>query len=113
MAENVTSYGGVLYSESEFQQPNREQVRVTRWLEAGCAGTYGTIVEPCAYTQKFPIAHMHYWYGRGFSLGESVYMAVQNPYQGVTAGDPMCAPYAAPCDVSVGGITGFQWLRER
>ena len=108
LAEHVTSYGGVLYSESEFRQPGSEQDRDTRWLEAGCAGTYGAVTEPCTYTQKFPIAHMHYWYGRGFSLGESVYMAVQNPYQGVMAGDPMCAPYAAPCAVSIGGITNSQ-----
>ncbi len=25
-----------------------------RWLEAGATGSYGTVVEPCAITQKFP-----------------------------------------------------------
>lgn len=107
-AEHLTSYGGVLYNESEFQQPNREQDRALSWIEAGCAGSYGTIVEPCAYTNKFPRAQLHYWYGRGFSLGESLYMSVQNPYQGVAAGDLLCSPYAVPCTVTVGGLSSGQ-----
>ena len=104
-AEHATSYGGVLYDESEFQQPAREQERILRWTEAGCAGSFGTVVEPCAYTSKFPRAQLHYWYGRGFSLGESLYMSVQNPYQGVAVGDLLCSPYAVPFSVVVSGLS--------
>jgi hypothetical protein len=28
-----------------------------RWLEAGVTASYGTVTEPCASAEKFPLAH--------------------------------------------------------
>lgn len=86
-ADHLTSYGGIL------DGPNF-QTRILDWLKAGAAGSYGTVVEPCAYTEKFPDALIYHWYERGFSLGESLYMSVSHPYQGLFVGDPLVAPYA-------------------
>ena len=101
IAEHLTSGGGWIL------EPN-DQTNILRWLEAGAVGTYGTVNEPYALTNKFPEPRIHFWYGRGFSLGESYYMAVQNPYQGLHVGDPLCAPYAVPSAVSVAGVTNTE-----
>ncbi len=108
IGEHLTSYGGVLYGEAEFQQPAANQDRALSWLSEGAAGSYGTIVEPCVYTQKFPNARLHYWYARGFNLGESFYMSVRNPYQGIVVGDLLCAPYGVPPTVTVAGLASNQ-----
>ena len=100
-AEHLTSYGGYLYE----PKPETIQMSVLNWLRDGFSGTYGTVVEPCAYTNKFPSPRIHYWYARGFSLGESMWMSVQHPYQGVFVGDPLCAPYAVTSSVAWLGLT--------
>jgi len=61
-------------------------------------------LEPCAYTNKFPNARLHYWYGRGFNMAESYWMSVRNPYEGVFIGDPLCQPYARASQVAVAGL---------
>jgi uncharacterized protein (TIGR03790 family) len=48
VADHLTSYGG--------QVPTSGQMSILRWLEAGATASYGTVVEPCNYTQKFPAA---------------------------------------------------------
>ena len=98
IAEHLTSYGGVLFEPCG-------QSSILKWISAGCAGSYGAVVEPCAYWEKFPDARMHYWYARGFSLGESFWMSVRNPYQGVFVGDPLCRPFAVPSEVAINGIS--------
>lgn len=102
IGDHLTSYGGFLYD------PDPGHMSVVEWLKAGCAGSYGTVIEPCLYTNKFPLSRVHYWYGRGFSLGEAYFMAVRNPYQGVVVGDPLCQPYAVQPHLSVAGITSNQ-----
>lgn len=100
LAEHLTSFAGRL-----FDWPAGDyQTRILRWLEAGAAGAYGTIIEPYALINKFPDPRIHYWYGRGFSLGESYFMAIHNPYQGVLVGDALCSPYAVRPFVSVSGV---------
>ena len=103
LGEHVTSYGGFLHESSG-------QMSILEWIQAGCVGSYGTVVEPCADTNKFPDPRLHYWYARGFNMGESFYMAVRNPYQGVVVGDPLYAPYAVRPQVSVSGVTNGQWV---
>ncbi|MCS6771435.1 MAG: TIGR03790 family protein [Kiritimatiellae bacterium] len=93
-ADHLTSYGGIL------DEPH-PHTRILEWIRAGAAGSYGTVVEPCAYTEKFPDALIYHWYERGFSLGESLYMSVSHPYQGLFVGDPLTAPYAKPSTVTV------------
>ena len=99
LGDHMTSYGGYL-----FDHPGTNRISILDWIEAGCAGTYGTVVEPCNYTSKFPQARVHYWYARGFSMGEAYTMSVQAPYQGILVGDPLCQPYARPPRVQVTGL---------
>lgn len=96
LADHVTSFGGVLYDSS--------QMSILEWLEAGCVGSYGTVVEPCNYTNKFPRALLHAYYARGFSMGEAYTMSVRNPYMGIWVGDPLCAPYAIAPTVGIVGL---------
>jgi len=91
-AESLTSYGGYLFE----AKPETVQMSIIEWLRYGFSGSYGTVVEPCANTNKFISPRFHYWYARGFSMGESQWMSVRNPYQGIYVGDPLCAPYANP-----------------
>ncbi len=97
LADHLTSFGGFLFDSL--------QTSILDWIAAGAGGTYGTVVEPCAITNKFPQARLHFWYARGFNLGESYYMSVQNPYQGIVLGDPLTAAYAAPPVAQVDGLT--------
>ncbi len=101
IAHHLTSFGGVLYELSG-------QESIIRWLDAGCIGSYGTVMEPCSYSNKFPQARIQFWYGRGFNMGESYWMSVQSPYQGVVVGDPLCAPYAYRPAVAVSGLASNQ-----
>ena len=107
LGDHLTSYGGCLYDTQEAYGDSG-QMSLLEWIRVGCVGSYGTVVEPCAYTNKFPEPRLHYWYARGFNMGESYWMAVQNPYQGVVVGDPLCEPYAVPPLVSVGGLVSNQ-----
>ena len=102
IGEHVTSFGGRLFESS--------QMSIHQWIRYGCSGSYGTVTEPCNYTQKFPETQYHYWYARGFSLGESLFMSIENPYEGLVVGDPLCAPYASPPEVSIIGITAEQTI---
>ncbi len=97
LADHLTSFGGYLF-DSDWQ------MSILTYLAAGAAGSYGTVVEPCAYPQKFPQARVHHWYGRGFNLAESYTMAVEYPHQGVIVGDPLTAPYAVSPTVLVTGL---------
>ncbi len=93
-ADHLTSFGGRL------DNPGG-QTLILDWLKAGAAGSYGTVVEPCAYTVKFPDPLIYARYERGFTLGESLYMSVAYPYQGLFVGDPLAAPYAVPPSVTI------------
>lgn len=105
LAEHLTSFSGFLFNDTEgegYREPS--QMKILAWVSNGVAGSYGTVVEPCAYDQKFPRAQLHAWYGRGFSLGESFYMALENPYQGILVGDPLTQPYAIQPEVTLAGL---------
>jgi uncharacterized protein (TIGR03790 family) len=96
-ADHMTSWGGRIQGFTN----NTTQSTVLDWMGIGATASYGTIAEPCNYVQKFPAPLMAFWHARGFTLGESYAMAVEAPYQGLFAGDPLAAPYAAPPVVSV------------
>ena len=103
-ADHITSYGGCLF-DTHLMPLDTLQMSILAWIQAGYCGAYGTVVEPCAIPGKFPVPMLHTWYARGFSLGESVWMSLQYPYQGIFVGDPLCAPFAAPPAVTVHGLT--------
>jgi uncharacterized protein (TIGR03790 family) len=89
IADHLTSYGGALTDGSQMSS--------LRWLEAGAAGSYGTVVEPCNFTAKFPNPGllMHH-YLAGETLIESYWKSVAMPGQGLFIGEPLAAPYRRP-----------------
>ena len=66
------------------------------FLNAGACSSYGTVVEPCNWLQKFPSPQDYFYQARGFSLAECYYMSLANPYQGLIVGEPLAAPFARP-----------------
>lgn len=87
IADHLTSAGGRLL--------NSPQMSALAWLEAGATGSYGTVVEPCNFPQKFPnptIAMAHYLNGE--TLVEAYWKSVVWPGQGIFIGEPLARPYA-------------------
>ncbi len=87
MADNLTSYGGELFE-------NSGHTGVTNFLMAGATATYGTVVEPCNWLEKFPSPHTYFYQARGFSIAECYYQSLVNPFQGILVGEPLAAPFA-------------------
>ena len=87
IADHLTSSGGNLFGS--------RQMSILRWLEAGATASYGTVVEPCAFTQKFPNPGIVIErYTNGESLIEAYWKSVAWPGQGVFVGELMASPYA-------------------
>ncbi len=87
IADHLTSTGGVLFG--------GRQMSILRWLEAGATASYGTVVEPCAFPQKFPHPGIVIdRYTRGESLIEAYWKSVAWPGQGLFVGEPLASPYA-------------------
>jgi len=89
MADSLTSFAGILYEDYG-------QTTLLAFMDAGASGSYGTVVEPCAYPQKFPSPQDYFYQVRGFSLAECYYLSLANPYQGLVVGEPLAAPFARP-----------------
>jgi uncharacterized protein (TIGR03790 family) len=87
LADHLTSAGGVLL--------NSGQMSVLRWLEAGATASYGAVVEPCNYREKFPmpgVAMFHYM--TGASALEAYWKSVAWPGEGIFVGEPLARPFA-------------------
>jgi uncharacterized protein (TIGR03790 family) len=87
IADHLTSAGGRL--------DGTRQMNVLSWLEAGATGSYGTVVEPCNFPQKFPVPGLvmkHYLAGE--TLLEAYWKSVVWPGQGLFVGEPLAAPFA-------------------
>jgi len=86
IADHLTSTGGALF--------NGVQMSVLDWIDAGVTGTYGAVVEPCNFLQKFPnpgIVIQKYLSGN--SLIEAYWKSVQMPGQGLFVGEPLASPF--------------------
>jgi uncharacterized protein (TIGR03790 family) len=86
VADHLTSFGGILTGSSQMSS--------LEWLKAGATGSYGTVVEPCAITAKFPnpgLMMKHYLDGE--TLIESYWKSVAMPGQGIFIGEPLATPY--------------------
>ena len=95
IADHLTSTGGVLFGGN--------QMSVLKWIEAGVTASYGTVVEPCNFLQKFPapgvlISH----YLNGDSLIEAYWKSVEMPGQGLFVGEPLASPYKG-CELLYSG----------
>jgi uncharacterized protein (TIGR03790 family) len=98
LGDTLTSFGGYILE-------NSGQTPLLAFLEAGAAGSYGTVVEPCNYTQKFPDPVDYFYQTRGFSLVEAYYQSVLNPFEGLLVGEPLAAPFARPGGASWSSLT--------
>jgi uncharacterized protein (TIGR03790 family) len=87
IADSLTSYGGVIFG------PNN-QTNLLAFINAGATGSYGTVAEPGADTQKFPNPQVYFYQARGFNLAESYYQSVNIPYLGLIVAEPLAAPFA-------------------
>ena len=86
VADHLTSTGGDLLGV--------DQMSSLRWLEAGATGSYGTVVEPCAFPAKFPdpvVMMKHYLAGE--TLIEAYWKSVAMPGQGLFIGEPLARPW--------------------
>ncbi len=88
ITDHLTSFGGRGLSQAG-------QMKVYRWLEAGATGSYGGVVEPCNYPQKFPnVMVLLPNYLNGDTLIEAYWKSVQQPGEGIFVGEPLAAPWA-------------------
>lgn len=87
IADNLTSFGGVMTAGSG-------QTKLTEFIKNGAAGSSGTVTEPYALQDKFPLPLMYVHYVRGASLAEAFYASVSGPYQLLIIGDPLCRPFS-------------------
>ncbi|MBP7844026.1 MAG: TIGR03790 family protein [Proteobacteria bacterium] len=89
IADTLTSYSGIITG------PN-SQMSALRWLEAGLTASYGTVTEPCAYSQKFPKTSLFLEsYFSGDTLVEAYWKSVKVPMQGLFIGEPLAKPFGS------------------
>ena len=70
---------------------------ILAWGQAGATASYGTAVEPCNYTSKFPQTSVfvpHYF--RGETVVEAYWKSVRWPGEGNFVGEPLARPYGPP-----------------
>ena len=84
-AEHLTSFA------AKFDTPG--QTKLTEWIDAGAAGSVGTVTEPFAIWTKFPRAAVFERYRGGHTLLESLTQSIASPYQSLIVGDPLCRPW--------------------
>jgi len=87
IADSMTSYGGIIFG-------SNSQTNLLAFINAGAAGSYGTVAEPGNDTQKFPNPQVYFYQARGFSLAESYYQSINVPYLGLIVAEPLAAPFA-------------------
>ncbi|MGB9688011.1 hypothetical protein [Thermogutta sp.] len=87
ICDHLTSLGGVM-AKSAGQTP------LTEFLRYGAAAASGTVIEPFAIAEKFPLPTIHLHYARGCTTAEAFYQSVYGPYQLLIVGDPLCRPWA-------------------
>ncbi len=107
VADHLTSLGGRLTDST--------QMSALRWLEAGATASYGTVVEPCNFTAKFPDPGLLLaYYLRGDTLIESYWRSVAMPGQGVFIGEPLARPWPFQgTPLRSGGVSGATPRRAR
>jgi uncharacterized protein (TIGR03790 family) len=87
VADHLTSAGGIL--------TGSYQMSALEWLKAGATGSYGTVVEPCNFPEKFPNPGVLMgYYLKGSTLIEAYWKSVAEPGQGIFVGEPLAKPFA-------------------
>ncbi|CAF3392297.1 unnamed protein product [Rotaria socialis] len=86
VADHLTSYGGML--------TDSYQMSALHFIAGGATGTFGTVSEPCAYSQKFPDPSiMISRYTKGETLIEAYWKSVLQTFQGAFVGEPLANPW--------------------
>ena len=86
VADHLTSYGGML--------TDSYQMSALEFIAGGATGTFGTVSEPCAYSQKFPDPSiMISRYTKGDTLIEAYWKSVLQTFQGAFVGEPLANPW--------------------
>lgn len=86
VADHLTSTGG--------QLTDSTQMSALRWIQAGATGSYGTVLEPCNFVEKFPNPYILISrYLNGESLVLAYWKSVAMPGQGIFIGDPLACPF--------------------
>jgi uncharacterized protein (TIGR03790 family) len=92
IADHLTSHGGELEGGT--------QMSAVQWLVAGATGSFGAVVEPCNFPQKFPDPPtLMRQYLNGDTLIEAYWKSVLWPGQGLFIGAPLARPYAAEVNI--------------
>ncbi len=88
VADHLTSYGG--------QIPTSGQMSAFQFIKGGATGSYGTVVEPCAFQQKFPDPSVLVpRYFGGNTLVEAYWKSVLWPAEGIFIGEPLARPFGS------------------
>ena len=86
VADHLTSYGG--------QVPTSGQMSCFEFIKAGATGSFGTVVEPFAFQQKFPDPRVLIpRYVGGNTLVEAYWKSVASPGMGLFIGEPLARPF--------------------
>jgi len=89
VGDHLTSYGGILTNTSG-------QMPCLEFTEAGATASFGTVVEPCNFCQKFPDPSVFWpFYYAGGTLVEAYWKSVEWPGEGLFVGEPLARPYGA------------------
>ena len=87
ITDHLTSASGKLTGGSR-------QMSSLNWLEAGATASYGSVVEPCSFVEKFPRPDIVInRYLNGESLIEAYWKSVKWPGQGIFIGEPLATPF--------------------
>lgn len=98
VADHLTSFGG--------QIPTSGQMSAFEFLRAGATGSFGTVVEPCAYQEKFPDpSRLVPAYFGGATLVEAYWKSVSWPAEGIFLGEPLARPWGTGIHSHVDGGT--------
>ena len=83
--------------------------QITEWQDKsgnnhhlqGATGSYGTVVEPCSFPEKFsnPSVLIGIYY-RGNTLIEAYWKSVRSPGEGLFVGEPLATPWPDKSTVS-------------
>lgn len=90
VADSLTSGGGDI----RIKRGPGGHTGVRQFLLAGATGSYGTVIEPCNFPQKFSMPGVvlaHYLAGE--TLIEAYWKSVAWPGQGIFVGDPLARPF--------------------
>ena len=86
VADHLTSYGGDI--------PTSGQMSCFQFIKAGATGSFGTVVEPYAFQQKFPDPRVLIpRYFGGETLIEAYWKSVASPGNGIFIGEPLARPF--------------------